>query len=279
MSRQNTNIVKRSGEVVPFDENKLIQSLEQSGASQSDIDYIVDQVRNKLVEGMTTRKLYQLAYSILRKKSHRSAGKYRLKKAIFDLGPTGYPFERFVGALLQNQGFRVEVGKIIQGKCVTHEVDVVAVKDDRKFMIECKFHSDPGRKSDVKVSLYIHSRFLDIEEQWKKQPKENGQFHQGWIVTNTRFTQDALQFGKCAGLKLISWDYPSKRSLKQMIDQSGLHPVTALQSLKKREKQLLLEKDIVLCRDVTGKNLEAIGIHLTRIPAVLKEVTDIIATK
>ncbi|MCB2220974.1 MAG: restriction endonuclease [Bacteroidetes bacterium] len=276
MQSHHTNITKRSGDVVPFDVNKLIRSLERSGAGEQDIQRVVEEVQRSLVDGMSTHKVYQLAYSILRKKSNRIAGKYRLKKAIFDLGPTGYPFERFVGALLEHQGYRVEVGKIVQGRCVQHEVDVIAEKDDRKFMIECKFHSDPGRKSDVKVSLYIHSRFLDIEEQWKKQPSGNAGFHQGWIVTNTRFTDDALQYGKCAGLNMISWDYPSAGSLKQRIDQSGLHPITALQSLTKREKQDFLEKDLVLCRNLNKQALESIGIKLNRMPQILREISELI---
>jgi hypothetical protein len=270
-------ITKRNGEKVPFDVQKLIDSLDRSGVAEDEIERIINEVGQNLVDGMSTRKVYQMAYAILRKKSQRAAGKYRLKKAIFELGPSGYPFEQFVGELLKNQGYQVEVGKIVQGHCVQHEVDVIAEKDKQKFMIECKFHQQPHRKSDVKVSLYIHSRFLDIEKQWKKNEEEHLNFHQGWIVTNTRFTDDAMQFGKCAGLQLISWDYPSSGSLRQRIDLSGLHPVTALQSLTKKEKQALLETNKVLCRDITKDDLLTIGIKEKRINKILKEVEEIIS--
>jgi hypothetical protein len=226
---------------------------------------------------MSTHKVYQMAYSILRKKSSEVAGKYRLKKAIFELGPTGYPFERFVGELLKYQGYQVQVGQIVKGHCVDHEVDVIAEKENKKFMIECKFHQAPGKKSDVKVSLYIQSRFLDIEKQWNKQPKENLRFHQGWIVTNTRFTDDAVRFGQCAGLKLISWDYPEQGSLKQRIDIAGLHPITALNSLTKKEKQEILNMDIVLCRNLSAESLKKIGFRERRIQNILKEAADLIA--
>ena len=159
-------ITKGNGQKALFNVQKLINSLDRSGAGEEDIEQVIHEVGLNLVDGMSTRRVYQMAYSILRKKSQRAAGKYRLKKAIFELGPTGYPFERFVGELLKNQGYKVEVGKIVKGHCVQHEVDVVAEKDDRKYMIECKFHSQPSRKRDVKVSLYIHSRYLDIEKVW-----------------------------------------------------------------------------------------------------------------
>ncbi|MFU8842671.1 MAG: restriction endonuclease [Bacteroidales bacterium] len=276
MSDQKVLITKRSGDKVPFEKEKLVASLEQAGAGVEDIRQIAAMVLRRITEGMSTRKVYQMAYAMLRKKSQKAAGKYRLKKAIFELGPTGYPFERFVAELLRYQGYEVEVGKIVQGHCVQHEVDVIACRDNRKYMIECKFHSDPGKKSDVKVSLYIQSRFWDVEKQWKKQPGNANQFHQGWIVTNTRFTDDAMQFGKCAGLHLISWDYPEQGSLKDRIDISGFYPVTVLDSLKKNEKENLLAHDIVICRQLNREALLKAGIPQNRIDKVLKEAAEII---
>jgi len=270
-------ITKKSGEKVPFDQEKLKRSLERSGAGEKDIQAIIRQVNDRLVDGMSTHKVYQMAYSILRKGSSKVAGKYRLKKAIFELGPTGYPFEKFVGELLKFQGYQVQVGQIVKGHCVEHEVDVIAEKEHQKFMIECKFHQDQGKKSDVKVSLYIHSRFLDIEKQWNKNPQESLRFHQGWIVTNTRFTEDSIRFGKCVGLKLISWDYPAQGSLKQRIDVSGLHPITVLNSLTKKEKQEILNKNIVLCRNLKTEHLIDIGFRENRIVKIMKEISSLLS--
>lgn len=269
-------ITKRSGEKVAFDSNKLKRSLERSGAGKEDILDIIKQVNSQLIDGMSTHHVYKMAYAMLRRKSKKVAGKYRLKKAIFELGPTGYPFERFVGELLKFQGYQVQVGQIVKGHCVDHEVDVIAEKASKKFMIECKFHQSPGKKSDVKVSLYIQSRYLDVERQWNKEPEENLRFHQGWIVTNTRFTEDAIRFGKCAGLKLISWDYPEQGSLKQRIDIAGLHPITALNSLTKKEKQEILDMDIVLCRNLKPDHLTEIGIKERRIKKILDEALELI---
>ena len=240
-----------------------------------DIESILKQVGEKIFDGISTHKLYQMAYAILRKTSNRAAGRYRIKKAILQLGPTGYPFERFVGELLKHQGYKVGVGQIVQGNCIQHEVDVVASKDGEKHMIECKFHSDTSRKSDVKVALYIHSRFLDVKKQWEK-PQEGGIMnYQGWVVTNTRFTKDALQYGKCAGLNMLSWDYPPQRSLRDMIDNSGLHPITALQSITMKEKQEILKTGVVLCRNLTKEVLLIIGIKGRKINGILKEARDL----
>jgi hypothetical protein len=249
------NIVKASGVTAAFDPQKLVNSLVRSGAGQAVAREILGKVESIIHDGMTTKKIYREAYRLLKKRSRSAAGRYKLKKAIMELGPSGYPFEHFIGALLQNRGYNVKVGQMVQGKCVQHEVDVVAENDHDHFMVECKFHSDASRKSTVRVPLYIHSRFEDIFNRYKKLPGHKTKLHQSWIVTNTKFTQDAIDYAECTGLKLVSWDYPTGGSLKDWIDLSGLHPITCMQSLRKNEKKVLLKEGIVMCRDL-GQNID-----------------------
>lgn len=252
-------IIKANGSKVPFDKNKLATSLTKSGASPIEVKNIVKEVEAMLFDGITTKSIYKKAFKKLKKHDRSTAARYKLKKAIMELGPTGYPFENFVGELLKYQGFKVEVGVIVQGNCVQHEVDVVAEKDHKHFMVECKFHNLFSNKCNVKIPLYIQSRFLDIEKKWVKQIKHHHKFHQGWVVNNTRFSEDAIKYGECVGLKLLGWDYPKKGSLKDLISTSGLYPITCLNTLKKSEKIALLNKNIVLCK------------HLCENPAVLNQ--------
>ena len=162
---------------------------------------------------------------------------------------------------------------MLSGDCVTHEIDVIAEKDNNHYMIECKFHNRPGYKCNVKIPLYVHSRFLDVEKQWKKKKESDNKVHQGWVATNTQFTTDAIQYGKCAGMYLLSWNYPKNESLKERIDASGLHPVTCLTTLTGREKRALLDKLIVLCRDICKNEniLKKIGVKESRIKKVMAE--------
>ena len=229
-------IKKYSGEYEAFDVNKLINSLRRSRADEDIIQDIAPKVQEQIEEGMTTKKIYQLAFKMLKRKSRVSASKYKLKKALMELGPTGFPFEKLVGQLLAHEGFDTEVDVIVQGNCVQHEIDVIAQKDNNHYMIECKYHSDQGRVCNVKIPLYINSRFLDVEKQWERQKGHEAKFHKGGVYTNTRFTSDAVQYGKCVGLLLTSWDYPMDNGLKDRIDKAGLHPLTALTTLTKAEK-------------------------------------------
>ena len=270
-------ITKKSGERVPFEERKLINSLKRSGASDEDIEKVLAALDGQLVNGMSTHKIYQKAYDLLKVKSHKVAGRYRLKKAIMELGPTGYPFEKFVGKLIAFMDYDTEVDVLVQGKCVQHEVDVVAESEHKRIIVECKYHREGNRKSDVKVAMYIRSRFNDIEAAWEKEGKLDHYELEGWLVTNTRFTEDALNFGNCSGLKLISWDYPEIGSLRQRIDHAGLHPITSLRSMTKKEKQYLLDEGIVLCREITEDLLAKFGIRASKIRRIMEESKSLIS--
>ncbi len=211
---------------------------------------------------------------MLKRNSKSTAAKYHLKGAIMELGPSGFPFEKFIGELLRYQGYDIKIGQIVQGQCVHHEVDVVATLNQQQLMIECKYHNLQGSICDVKIPLYIHSRFRDIEIQLLKSADNKGNSYEGWVITNTRFSDDAIQYGTCAGLKLLGWDYPLNASLKDLIDTLGLYPVTCLTTLAKHEKQFLLAKNTVLCMDLLNNQnlLEQAGINASRIDKVMEEV-------
>lgn len=276
-AKKSVIITKASGEQEAFDVNKFRNSLKHTRANKKVIEQIIQEVKHLLYAGITTKEIYSKAFSLLQNHTPFTAARYKLKKAIMELGPTGYPFEKFVGEILSQQGFETKIGVIVQGSCVQHEVDVVAEKAEKHFMIECKFHNEPGRKCNVKIPLYIHSRFKDLEVEWQKRPGHKLKFHQGWVVNNTHFTSDAIQYGECAGLKLIGWKYPKENSLKLQIDRSGLHPITCLTTLHHNEKQKLLDQNKVLCKELclNPHLLSAIGVSKDRHHIILTEAEQV----
>lgn len=267
---QNTelDIIKSSGEKVKFSFSKLRNSLLKSGADKKSVKYVIDEMRNELYQGISTREIYNRAFSLLKQIKSVYASKYKLKNALYELGPTGFPFEKYIGRIMESQGYEVLFNQTVRGKCVKHEIDVIAIKNNIRNFIECKFHSEEGRNCDVKVPLYIHARFKDIRKQEKTPAKELG-----WVVTNTRFTEDAIQYGRCAGLKLISWNYPEGDSLKQLIDKSRLYPLTVSTLLSEKEKEFLLKREIVLGSDLLQNAflLDHLGISDSRKTRILSE--------
>ena len=267
-------IKKSNDDLELFSYDKLKNSLQSAGADKAVIATIIHDIQPVIYNGMSSNEIYKKAFALLKKHTKICASRYSLKRAIFDLGPTGYPFERLVAALLKEKGFKTKVSVILSGKCVTHEIDVLAEKDGNVYAIECKFHSDAKGTSNVKVPLYINSRFLDIQNQWNMNLNHTAHLKQGWLVTNTRFTEDALNYGKCVGLTMLSWNYPESNGLKANIDTLALYPVTTLTTLTKKEKHELIAHDVVLVKELLNASakLKNIGLSDTKIKRVLEEV-------
>lgn len=275
METKEIEIIKSSGDKAVFSLHKLKKSLKRSGANDDLVEKIVNIVYNELYNGITTKEIYNRAFALLKKNKAIFASKYKLKKAIYELGPTGFPFEKFVHAVMKYSGYDSKTNVILKGVCVNHEVDVVADKNGLKILIECKFHSDAGRNCNVKIPLYIHSRYMDIKKYFDLQKNNSSQLDKGWLVTNTRFTADAIAYGTCAGLFLLSWDYPFGDGLKDRIDRLGLYPITVSTIFTNREKQFLLSRDVVLCRQLLKDKfyLDFLGMSEIRKKKILEEIS------
>ena len=165
----------------------------------------------------------------------------------------------------------------LQGKCVTHEIDVLTRKNNQIAMVECKYHVGRDAASDVKVPMYILSRFNDLQERQHAIFDGKNKISKCWIITNNRFTADAVTFAKCSGLNLLSWDYPSTNNLKTKIDNSYLYPVTCLTTLSLSEKDKLLILDVILVKELINNSdsLIKIGLSTNRVKNVLKEASDL----
>lgn len=250
-------VLKNSGQMETFDVKKVERSLRNSGADDRLVNSILSQINLEIYDGISTRKLYDRIYGLLRKEEQSVGDRYNLKSAIAELGPTGYPFEKFISRLLAHSGYQTQTNVIAPGKCVTHEIDVVAVKGKERLMVECKFHARSEGRSDVKVALYIKARFDDLVL-GANRSVQNLKFHKAWLVTNTKLTFDAITYGECVGLKMLAWSYPKNGSLQNLIEAANLYPVTSLSLLSADQKQKLLSLDIVLCRDILNKKDEVV---------------------
>ncbi|TVQ90509.1 MAG: ATP-binding protein [Bacteroidetes bacterium] len=272
-------IKKASGEKEAFDPDKLRNSLKRAGTGEDTAEEIVSSILPTLSEGMTTKEIYRKAFGMLRKRKSSDAARYSLKNAIMELGPTGYPFEQFVAQVLVHHGFEVKVGEVLQGKCVTHEVDIVADFENTQYLVECKFYNSPGKYCNVRVPLYVRSRVDDIIQFREKTPKHKNTRFFGWVVTNTRFTEDAVNYGRCAGLHMLSWSMPKNKALKDMVEEARVFPITVLTNLTKKQKEFLLSKDIVLCRQLKEKPgvLNETGITSATRKKILTELDELIA--
>ena len=242
-------VVKADGTLEPFSEEKVLDSIKRAGIPNELQMQVLSHVKSKLHDQIETWEVYHHISEFLGKSQFPySKSRYSLKQAIMLLGPTGYPFEDYIAKILSARGYTTEVRQVLRGKCFMHEVDVVAKPKDASLtiMVEAKFHNSPGARSDVHVSMYTKGRFDDLKERYN--------FHEAWLMTNTKATIDAVTYAQCVGMKVISWSYPEEGSLRDLIETSGLYPITMLTNLSSADKFRLLQNHIVLCSDICSNH-------------------------
>jgi Holliday junction resolvase-like predicted endonuclease len=247
-----TNVIKANGSVEEYNEAKVLHSIKRAGIPEVLHQDVVNHINSKIYDNIPTKEIYGHVINFLGNSEYPYArSSYSLKQAIIDLGPTGYPFEDFVSEILISLGYSTEVRQILKGNCVTHEIDIIAKKDSVTAMVEAKFHNSVGIRTDVHIPMYTKARFDDIREKY--------QLTEAWVITNTKATTDAVAYAECVGMKTISWSYPDGKSLRDLIEQAGLHPITILTTLTQGQKVKLLEDHIVRCK-VIHENPDTLNI-------------------
>ncbi len=267
-------IVKADGTKQVFDPMRLIVSLRRAGAGEHTAEQIAHVITETLVPGTSSKEIYARAFALLRKEARPVAARYALRRALLELGPTGHPFEDFISHLFRAEGWQVETRKIIRGACVAHEVDLYASHEEQNTFLaaELKYHNDPGYKTDLKVALYVKSRFDDI---FSCDPTVRAcPIDRGLLVTNTKFTSEAIAYAECAGVELLGWSYPAHDNLFLRMSRAAVYPITTLTGLSHAEKRLLIERGIIAVDDIMQDRRTLDPIHLSseRIGEVLAEI-------
>ncbi len=271
-------IIKADGTREPWDGSKLVNSLVRAGASEGMAERIRSTIEISIAPSALSQEIYRRAFAMLRQEGRPMAARYSLRRALFEFGPSGHPFEDFVAQLFKHEGWTVDKRQLIPGKCVMHEVDVYAKRGGETLAAELKYHNDPGYKTDVKIALYVKARMDDI---WQCDPKaQTCPVDHGFLITNTKFTTQAIQYATCSGLNLLGWSYPHEGNLYDRIVASGIYPITALTTLKKSEKRLLIDKGIVTCQMLREDrdSLRHLSILPERIGVILAEATMLCST-
>ena len=263
------NVVKATGEIEPFSEGKVRSSIKRAGINEGTQDEVLLEIKNHLYDNIPTSEIYKIITDFLGRSKPIGKIRYSLKRAIMQLGPTGYPFEDFISEILKMEGYKTTVGVVLLGKCVNHEIDVVAENENKKLIVEAKFHNDSGIHTDLHVSLYTKARFDDLKEKHK--------IDEPWIITNTKLTQDAISFAKCVGMSVMGWNYPEDKSLRFLVEKWKLHPITVLDNLSLSQKQTLMQNHITLCKQIANDHsvLDVLSIPLDRKNEVIAKAESI----
>lgn len=275
-------VTKISGEVVDFNEDSLRRSLYKSGADKEDADRIFNLIRPKCYDLISTKVMYKMAFDELLKIKNSFAARYKLKRALKELGPDGFYFEKWISKVFQAQGFESVTGQTLTGQSgITHEIDVIANNKKDTLFCECKFRNDIDAKISVTTPMYFKSRFEDLKELNFEYFGKQITPTIGFMITNAYFTTDSIQFAKYYNVQLLAWDYPTEKGLKHLVDNLGLYPITTMTTLTTDEEKIMLSKNCILVKEIVQnpKLLDHFKFDDKRKNIILQEAKELVEYK
>ncbi len=250
-------VVNLRGEKEPFSFKKVYRSALNCGASKQTALAIALQIQKEAFPGISTAEIFDRIFELLSKESLKSAIRFNLKKAIEKLGPTGFPFEKFIASIFEAEGFEVKLNQIVPGYCLNYEIDFLAKKRDLIYIGECKFRQEPGKKIELQTALANYARFLDIE---KGKFLNSNLRYKSILVTNAKFTKEAIRYSECVGVELLGWKYPKGGGLEVLIEKNQFYPITILPSVNYSLANYLIRQKVILVKDILTKKFEKLDI-------------------
>jgi hypothetical protein len=219
-------VIKFDGRKEEFDREKIIRTCLRVGVSRDRAQSIADKISQTVVDGMTTREIYQAVKKELATKEKKSAFVYGLRESVSSMDPV--IFEIYVKKILEAHGYQCQYNQLIEGLCVEHQVDIIATRE-KKYLVECKRHHNPHRFSGLGVCLQVQARLDDIKDGFANK-KNAVDFSQAWIITNTKFSDHAKKYADAKNIRLTGWRYPDEEGFDSLIDSKKLYPVTLLKT-------------------------------------------------
>jgi len=256
-------VIKADGTRQPFQRGKVINTCLRMHASREAAENIADKIESRVYDGIPTKRVLQMIFSYLKK--YRPAVRHQtdLRRAISLLRPKP-DFERFVQMLLEEHGYTVSCNQIVRGKCVEHEVDAIAHKGHKTYLVEIKHHFNHHTYTGLDVPRIARATLEDLTEGFSLGLNPIN-FSKALIVCNTKFSEHAARYARCRGIDHVGWKAPPEHGLERMIEEKKLHPVTFLKGLNKRSREKLMDSGIILLKQLMVHNADELW-KKTKIP-------------
>lgn len=261
------------GEREPFSPQKVYLSARRAGASKALAGKAAVLIESKIKTGMKTTNIYRQIKKILYRENPGVNLRFSLKAGMRELGPSGFPFEKFIGEVFSRLGFKVKTNVYLSGTCLNdYEIDFLAKKAGLVYIGECKYRNVAGDKVHLDNILANQARFLDLlnGSHFKTDDYKNCRIR-SIMVTNEKFTSRATAYAECQGVELLGWRYPNNKGLEWLIEKNGLYPITILPSLKGHLQDVLISKQIMLAKDILKIKPQELGMPSQYLNALIQE--------
>jgi len=246
------NVIDAKGESEPFSLEKVHRSVIRSGGSRQLAEKVGKEIEAMIYPGIRTKEIFRAVRDILKKESLETSMRFSLRDGIRNLGPAGFGFEKYASEIFSAHGYSIKTNEWLKGKCIDYETDILIEKDNVLLIAECKYKNKPGEKVDVGVCLKVFASFLDIDNGGHLKEKEI----KPMVITNAKFTNKAIAYGKCQGVELLGWNYPENNGLERLIESKNLYPITVLPSFKDCFMDVFASECVMTVKDVLEMDIE-----------------------
>jgi hypothetical protein len=267
-------IVKWDGRREQFDVGKLRHSILRLGAPPELAKSVSEQIESEAYSGMTSKEIFDLVTAKLKTYEPALSLREDLKTGLARM-KGGSEFEEYVRLIFQAHGYTVKGNTVIQGRCVTHEIDGIAERDDECIYLEIKHHSSSHSYTPFDVTLAAKAKWDDLQSGY-----ESGStrycFNRVLVVSNTRLSAHASQYAECVGIDHLGWNAPPGRGLDCMIEEKGLYPITILRTLHEEEQAILSGNGILTLQQLKAVPAGIEGIHESRLNELKTQAAEIL---
>jgi hypothetical protein len=250
-------VKKADGSLQLFDREKVARTCLRMGANKHAADEIAEKVERRLYDGISSAKILQIIFQFMRRHKPTVGNIFDLRKGLSLMTPKP-EFEVFVQALLARSGFEVSPNRLLNGKCVEHEVDAIARKDGFTFFVEAKHHSRYHTPTGLDESRIARAVLEDVVEGFAL-GKSDLKIDRAMIVTNTRYSSQALQYGACRNILQIGWSSPKNQGLQRLISGRNLFPLSCLRGLSMDFRLKLALSGIVLFEQLIKEDTRSLS--------------------
>ena len=265
-------VTKANGSKQLFDKEKAIRTCLKMGASSQVAFEVAEKVESRLYDGISTQMIHRMIIRFLRKYKPEVRNLFDLRKGISLMSPKP-EFELFVQMLLMNNGFEVSPNQILKGKCVEHEVDAIAKKDGVTFFVEAKHHFSYHALTGLDESRIARAILEDVTD-GAVTDRSGLEIDRAMIVTNTKYSDHAIQYGSCRNILQIGWSLPENIGLQSMIEEKRLYPLSCLRGLGGEIRLKLVDSGIVLIGQLLDENLHELAVKTGLQQGVLKDLVE-----
>lgn len=224
------NIRKWDGNLEPFDRGKVIRTCHRLKLSNYDAEEVADQIEKRLFEGIESKKIIDMIFEFGKRHRSRLGHMVDLREAMAMMRPKP-DFEQFVALLLEYDGYKTATNQILMGKCVDHEIDVVATRGDDTIYVEVKHHTQFHTFTGMDVFLQMNSTFEDLKEGYLA-GNHKFNFTRCMVVLNTRISEHARRYAECRGIGAMGWGVPERAGIETHIHDKELYPVTIFKGVE-----------------------------------------------